>query len=139
MIWTVLRVVEGGVILYEGHRSRVSDVAAFDAWARTAPAGVYAFDEVAHRRSGSTLCDGLRPGVAVSPVASQAGLLPKPRPPCVYDDVRRAGSATLLTSADGAEIFEAADSASSMNTPPCTMPASWYRRESTSISTTTGS
>jgi len=48
---------------------------------------------------------------AVSPVLGSAGAIAKPAPPSAYEPVRVEGKATLLTSADGRELFEACSAA----------------------------
>jgi hypothetical protein len=104
------------VVLYDGHVERLAPegragLAAFARFAREAPPGVYgvtvAGDELrAERRTGSRLVQGTPVRLVVSPFAAQRGAFPKPGPPSLYDGVRCPGVATLLTSADGSEIYE---------------------------------
>jgi hypothetical protein len=116
MRYTTLRVSEAGVVLYAGHVERLRPegpgaLAAFDRFAREARPGVYAVTAEGaalrvERRAGSALTDGMPVRFAVSPVAGKRGVFPKPAPPSPYDAVRAPGVATLLTSPDGAEIYE---------------------------------
>ncbi len=123
MSYTLLRVVDGGVVLRDGHRARFvppgappaadSDAAlAFDAFARRAAPGVYALAWDGHvlhvtQHPGSSLADGMPVRVRTSPLAGGTGPIPKPAPPGPYADVRAADVLTLLTSADGTELYEA--------------------------------
>lgn len=116
-LYTTLRVSERGVVLQAFHRERLAGAgevarAQFEEFARAAEPGVYALRAssaglLAERRRGSALFDGMPVRFAVSPFAHERGALPKPAPPSAYDSVRLAGTATLLTSADGQELFEA--------------------------------
>jgi hypothetical protein len=116
MTYTALRVVEAGVVLYEHHEHRLAPagVAVLDAYrefARTAAPGVYSLHVVEGAlritpRGESRLTDGMPVRYAVSPIAQLRGPLPKVVSPNGYDAVRVPGVATLLTSADGAEIYE---------------------------------
>jgi hypothetical protein len=115
--YTTLRVVDGGVVLLEGHARRLAPrggpvLDRFLAFARSAAPGVYALTARGESlsvggRSGSSLFDGIPWRLAVSPVAGAAGALAKPAPPGPYASVRAPGMATLLTSPDGGEIWEA--------------------------------
>jgi hypothetical protein len=114
--YTTLRVTGAGVVLHDFHVERLAPegpagLAAFARFVRGATPGVYgvalAGDELrAERRAGSSLVEGMPVRLAVSPFTAQRGAFPKPGPPSAYDDVRLAGVATLLTSADGGEIYE---------------------------------
>ena len=115
--YTTLRVDAGGVVLLEEHARRLAPLGGpalerFHAFARTAAPGVYAIAtrgdglDVTARR-GSTLFDGMPWRLAPSPVGRAPGPFPKPAPPGPYAAVRAPGVATLLTSPDGTEIWEA--------------------------------
>ena len=116
MRYTTLRVTEAGVVLYDHHVERLAPegpagLAAFAHFAGEALPGVYgvavAGGELrAERRAGSRLVEGMPVRMAVSPFAAQRGAFPKRGSPSPYDGVRCPGVATLLTSADGGEIYE---------------------------------
>jgi len=57
-------------------------------------------------RPASALFDGMPSRAVVSPYAARSGRYAKPAPPSLYESVRLRGVATLLTSADGEEIYE---------------------------------
>jgi hypothetical protein len=115
--YTTLRVTGGGVVLLEAHARRLAPRVGplrdrFLAFARSAAPGVYALtargDALSvEARGESALVDGTPWRLAVSPVAGARGALAKPPPPGPYAAVRARGVATLLTSRDGEEIFEA--------------------------------
>lgn len=117
MRYTTLLVTDAGVVLFQRHLARLAPegdavTAAFRRFALTAAPGAYALRAEAGRldfqpRPGSRLQGGMPTRVRVSPVAHLRGLFPKPPSPCVYDAVRETGTATLLTTADGAELLEA--------------------------------
>ncbi len=111
--------VEAGIVLHDYHRRRLNpdgdeqvdrDFARF---AREAEPGVWAVTvDVGGRwraepRGPTRLYEGMPTRLAVSPLAGGAGPIAKPASPSPYDAVRAEGVATLLTSADGAEIHEA--------------------------------
>lgn len=116
MSYTLLRVVEEGVVLFEEHRRRLAPAggriaALFDDFAGTATPGIYALRAGAgqlafERREASRLFDGMPVRWLVSPFASRRGLFPKLPSPSEYDACRLAGVSTLLTAGDGMEIFE---------------------------------
>jgi hypothetical protein len=109
-------VTDAGVVLHDLHVERLAPegpagLAAFARFAREAMPGVYgvavAGDELrAERRAASSLVEGMSVRLVVSPFAARRGAFPKPGPPSPYDGVRRPGVATLLSSADGSEIYE---------------------------------
>lgn len=109
MSYTILRVAEGGVVFHEGHRRRIGP--GLDTWALHAEPGIYRItaDLQAVRLPSSRLRDGMPVRFVPSPLTG--GPISKPQPPCVYDAVREPGVATLLTSPDGAEIWEACSAA----------------------------
>ncbi len=121
MSYTLRRVDTRGVELCDGHRSRFvppgsppdgAAAQAFDTFARDAAPGVYAlaWDGAALRvtgRPGSVLADGMPVRVRISPLAGRTGAISKPAPPGPYAGVRAAGVLTLLTAADGGELYEA--------------------------------
>jgi hypothetical protein len=116
MSYTVLRVVDRGVTLYEAHEARFvpagpAAVAAYCAFAAEARPGVYSLrwadDHLeAVLRDKISLFDGIPVRYVPSPLSASDGLVPKAPPPNEYAGVRTAGVATLLTSPDGVEIFE---------------------------------
>ena len=116
MRYTTLRVSEAGVVLHDFHVERLAPegpqaLAAFARFAREAAPGAYSLRVAggklrAERRAGTALAPGMPVRFAVSPFAGGRGRFPKPEPPSPYDAVRLPGVATLLTSADGAEIYE---------------------------------
>ena len=116
MRYTTLRVSDAGVVLFDLHVERLAPegpagLAAFARFAGEATPGVYAValtggELRVERRAGSQLVEGMPARLAVSPFAALRGAFPKPGPPCAYDRVRLPGVATLLTSADGEEIYE---------------------------------
>ena len=116
MRYTTLRVTASGVVLYEQHLERLAPegpaaLEAFARFAREARPGIYAVTVrggtlAVEPRGGSALVAGMPARLVVSPFAAQRGAFPKPAPPSPYDAVRQPGVATLLTSADGSEIYE---------------------------------
>ncbi len=115
MSWTVLRVVEAGVVLRDGHRSRLAATAAsrhkFDAFAAEAEPGVYAISTVGGEwrvmpRSGSMMRDGLPVRYAASPLSGRVGLVDKPAAPSPFDLVRDPAWCTVLTDDSGQRLFE---------------------------------
>jgi hypothetical protein len=119
MPYTVLRVTNAGVVLWDYHMRRLEadqDSGTREkllAFGREAAPGVWAVWTDYPRglrvqpRPGSRLRDGVPVRFLPSPVADQVGQRPKPNSPCPYDRVRVKGVATLLTSPDGREIYEA--------------------------------
>ncbi|MCU0725803.1 MAG: hypothetical protein MUE73_08455 [Planctomycetes bacterium] len=121
MSYTTLRSTEDGVLFLAGHRRRFEPcgteaLAAFDAFARTVAPGVWVLHFADGRlsataRAGSRLFPEMPVRYAVSPFAGRRGPFRKPAPPCAYDPFRLGGVETLLTSPDGAEIYESANAA----------------------------
>lgn len=111
-MYTVLRIDDGGVRLLERHARRLGVRAgALADWSRGVEPGVYRVtwdgDALAsERRPASRLVEGMPTRVVVSPFAGTTGRFPKPAPPSPYDAVRVPGVATLLSSADGVELYE---------------------------------
>jgi hypothetical protein len=111
---TVLRTA-GGIVLARQHAHRLARVPSGEHALREVPPtpGVYSIlagpdgVEVRRRDGGSWLQDGMPSRLATSPVAGAGGPIPKPPPPGPYATVRVRGVATLLTSPDGAELWEA--------------------------------
>ncbi len=111
--YTTLRVNTRGVVLFEAHAERLGPLVRsdFEQFAASANEGVYSL-----RADGSTLSIQPRSGTrltadadvreAVSPMLEHKGAFAKPAPPSAYDSVRSLGIMTLLTSAEGDEIFE---------------------------------
>ncbi len=114
--YTVLRVVDAGVVLFDFHRARLADDAdtarAFDAFAAQATPGLYVLAALrpgelsVTTRPRSRLHDDQPTRTLVSPIAHLAGPQRKQPSPGPWDAVRRDGVATLLTTADGAEYLE---------------------------------
>ncbi len=121
MSYTLLRVTEAGVVLFAAHRARFEPLGArvtaqFDRFAAEATPGVYALRAAAEQlaiepRDGSRLFDGMPVRWAPSPFLGRRGRFPKPASPSAYDRCRQAGLCTLLTSEDGAEIYESCSAA----------------------------
>jgi hypothetical protein len=119
MPYTLLRVTERGVVLWDYHLRRLAlpagsaETEALRRFAREAASGVWAVRVAvgqglqAEPRRGSQLRDGIPWRIAPSPAAGLPGPFPKPAAPNLYDPVRREDAATLLTSPDGSEIYEA--------------------------------
>ncbi len=114
--YTSISVNERGVVLFEQHCARLAPagsecVLAFRRFAASAARGVYS---IRAQRDGlevtprgpSALVDGISTRLLSSPYLDRVGCYAKPLPPSRYDDVRIRGVATLLTSADGTELFE---------------------------------
>ena len=123
MHYTLLRVTSAGIVLREYHVRRLElgeSAAAAEAFARFAAEampGVWAVwvegpeGIRVERRAGTRLHDGIAVRIAPSPAADRSGPFPKLSSPSPYDEVRVDGVATLLTSPDGAEIYEACSAA----------------------------
>ncbi len=121
MSYTALRVDPDGVVLFEHHLARFRECGpavrdGFLAFARSAKPGVWTLRAVGPRlvatpRDPSLLFDAMPIRTQVSPFAGARGRLAKPPSPCPYDSVRTPGVATLLSSADGSELYEACSAA----------------------------
>jgi hypothetical protein len=121
MGYTLLKATAAGIVLRDYHARRLTDSpASLAEWRGVAAAltpGVWAVwtDTEGHwhtePRDGSRLHDGIVTRQLRSPIGALTGVMPKPRPPCAYDAVRRKGAATLLTGPDGLEIYEACSAA----------------------------
>jgi hypothetical protein len=113
--YTVLRVVESGVVLLREHEDRFrvagpAALGAFQRFASEASPGLYALtwrngELSVQVRTTTSLFEGIPVRYMVSPLAGGHSI-PKTPPPNPYGVVRQPGVATLLTSADGLEIFE---------------------------------
>jgi hypothetical protein len=112
--YTVLKLTEAsGVPLFEQHVRRLGVDArgALRHFASQGMAGVYRVWWDGRQLStlkldGTALREGMPARLAVSPWAGQRGRHPKPSPPSPYDSVRVDGVATLLTNAEGTELYE---------------------------------
>lgn len=121
MTYTLLRVVDEGVLLYAEHRLRLAPeggtiATQFDAFARIAVPGIYAVRAGGEQlsvesRPQSRLFDGMPVRWSLSPFADRPGPFPKPPSPSAYDACRLPGVSTLLTSADGTEVLESCSAA----------------------------
>lgn len=116
--YTTLRVTEAGVLLYAAHRARLGAEAhdAFDHFAATAAPGIYSLSASAGQldvtpRAASRLSDGIVTRRRPSPLAPGQGPRPKQGSPSPYDEIRVAGVATLLTDAEGVELYESCSAA----------------------------
>jgi hypothetical protein len=109
--YTSLKVIESGVILFEGHKKRLHGHASYLSFARDANAGNYTLQTVngvmhIARFESSRLFDGISCRVLRSPVNSRLGLQVKQAPPSPWSEVRIPNVATLLTMNDDDEILE---------------------------------
>lgn len=112
--YTVLRVTEGYVIpLLERHAARLggSALGALNHFRSLTDPGLYRVTWDGRQLStlklpGSRLKEGMPVRLLPSPFIGQQRRFTKPSPPSPYDSVRVDGVATLLTSADGSELYE---------------------------------
>lgn len=110
-MYSVLRVDEAGhVPLLKRHARRLGVGAGVLRDALRVP-GVFrvTFDGAVLRveqRPGSRLLENMPSRFVVSPYVERVGRFAKPAPPSAYDGVRVSGVSTLLTSADGRELYE---------------------------------
>jgi hypothetical protein len=121
--YTLLRVTEAGVVLLDYHLRRLqlgTDAAArakFLQFASKASPGVWAVWSTSsgeirvEPRGASRLRDGMPVRFLPSPIADRHGTVEKAPSPSPYDAVRQEGVATLLTSPDGREVWEACSAA----------------------------
>ena len=116
MSYTSLRVTSAGVVLFEEHARRLAPeggpaLAAYRRFAQTASPGGYRLWaengalRVEAREEGPPL-GGQPVRFVLSPFADRRGRFPKPAPPNAYQAVRLPGVTTVLTSPDGAELYE---------------------------------
>ncbi len=118
---TALKVIDAGVVLFEGHARRLAPeggaaLERFLDFARRAAPGFYVLRDdgvelCAQARGPSGLFDGMPTRLAVSPIANAPGPIAKPESPGPYAGVRTPGTATLLLSADRAELLESCSAA----------------------------
>lgn len=117
MPYTTLRMTEKGIVLFALHARRLESAGPgallalrqFAATRRPGTYAVWADDSGTLRveaRSGSRLHDGMPTRWLPSPMAMSSGVRAKTASPNPYDAVRAPGIATLLTSADGTQIYE---------------------------------
>jgi len=123
--YTSLAVTDTGVVLCAFHARRLAlagpaALEDFARFAREAQPGFWTLRALpatsgarlqVTSRPASRLFDGIPTRAAVSPFAAQQGPFSKPPSPSGYDPVRAPGVATLLTSADGAELLESCSAA----------------------------
>ena len=117
-MYTVLGVTPSGVPLFEKHVRRLglSSRPALLRFVGAAAPGVYrvtwtGVELLTEARGESRLRDGLPVRFVVSPYAALRGRFAKPAPPNRYEAVRAPGVATLLTSEDGAQLYESCSAA----------------------------
>ena len=117
-MYTVLGVTTAGVPLFEKHGRRLglSSRPALLRFVSAATPGVYRVtwtgaELLTEARGASRLIDGMPTRVVVSPYAALRGRFAKPAPPNRYESVRVPGVATLLTSEDGAQLYESCSAA----------------------------
>lgn len=115
MIWTALRVTPSGVVLHDEHERRLAPAGpaflrAFRKFAATATPGSWIVradgDALQSERFTSSLSDDSPTRTLVSPYAELTGSFSKPSRPSAYHDLRQPGVVTLLTSGNGAELYE---------------------------------
>lgn len=116
MSYTLVRVVEAGVVLREGHRARFASESpdvlhSFDRFCLVAAPGIYALRAVdgaiaTTPRERSAVTEGMPIGFVPSPFFG-VGDFAKPAPPGPYDEVRVDGICTFLTDDEGREVIEA--------------------------------
>ena len=121
MSYTLLRVIEAGVVLFEQHRRRFEQsgaraVSAFESFAAAASPGIYALQWTNDRlavvmRVRSRLRDGMPVRFMRTPLGTADLHQRKTPPPHSYDGVRAEGVVSLLTSPDGREVYEACSAA----------------------------
>ncbi len=122
MRYTLLRKTPDGIVLCVYHERRLGlqrGTLLFDEFvqfSRRAEPGVWAvwLDDQGIRveiRPESRLRDGMETRLVVSPVGNHKGTMPKGAVLEAYNSVRVPGIATLLTSQDGREIYEACSAA----------------------------
>ncbi|MBN1962328.1 MAG: hypothetical protein JW841_15450 [Deltaproteobacteria bacterium] len=121
MPYTSLRLTERGIVLKDFHMRRLQAAgpnadAALEQLAKDKKPGCYsvwAEDKVwrIEPRGESRLYDGMPIRYLPSPLLGKVGPCAKTASPNPYDAVRTLGIATLLTSANGEEIFESCSAA----------------------------
>ena len=121
MSFTTLRVIDKGVLLYKQHEERFRNdgeqaLQAYRKFAASAAPGIYNLwyhnqALIIKKREKSRLFDNMPVRYCVSPIANLNRRIEKPAMPEVYGSVIKPGVATLLTSADGTEIFESCSAA----------------------------
>lgn len=117
-VYTVLAVTPAGVPLFEKHARRLglSSRPSLLRFVKSAAPGVYRVTWtgaalLTEARGASRLVEGIPTRVLVSPYAALRGRFAKPAPPNRYEAVRVPGVATLLTSEDGAQLYESCSAA----------------------------
>lgn len=121
MSYTVLRVTEDGVVLFDAHVRRFQPageaaVRAFGRFAADAAPGIYSLtwagDALEARvRTTTSLFEGIPVRYVASPYAGSQTRVVKSPPPNPYQALRQPGTATLLTSEDGTELYESCTAA----------------------------
>lgn len=145
MTWTALRASDSGVLLYDEHCARMrtgGETAArlFRNFARDVTAGAWVVEVdgdslSANRLPGTGLVDGARSRVLPSPFRHLTGSFPKPPRPSPYHALRTPGVVTLLSDADGHELYESCAAAivgwdgSRLVFPPESRPRVWSTAE----------
>ncbi len=116
MSFTTLRINDDGVLLYALHEERFRNsgedaILSYRKFALEAKAGVYNLtwdgeNLLVKERGESNLFDGMPARYRVSPIAHLKNRIDKPAPPSIYSNLVEPTISTLLTSADGKEIYE---------------------------------
>lgn len=117
-MYTVIGITSAGVPLFDKHVRRLglSSRPALLRFVSGATPGVYRVtwtgaELLTEARGASRLVEGMPTRTLVSPYAALRGRFAKPAPPNRYESVRIPGVATLLTSEDGAQLYESCSAA----------------------------
>lgn len=116
MSFTTLKINDAGVLLYDKHEQRFLNAGedalkAYKQFAKDAKPGAYTLNWDGKNllikvRGESTLFDGMPVRFMASPIANLNTRIDKPMPPSIYTNLVELTISTLLTSADGKEIYE---------------------------------
>ena len=116
MSFTSLKINDEGVLLFALHEQRFRNageeaVSAYHQFAAIAEPGTYALKwdnntMIVAPRGESLLFDGMPVRYRVSPLVDIKNRISKTAQPNIYTNLREPGITTLLTSADGTEIYE---------------------------------
>jgi hypothetical protein len=121
MSFTTLKVTDKGVLLFALHEERFHNagkeaIMAYHRFAAEAAPGIYNLywdNKKMHikTRGESRLFDGMPVRFIISPLAHTHHRIEKPPSPSIYSGLIEPGIATLLTSAEGKEIYESCSAA----------------------------